>query len=202
MANDVGVRGSTPLSLEARLAIAAHHEAGHIVLAAVMGLPVRPEGIMVDTEGEGLACYCKEPEESDDSRARVILSTFAGCFAQDRFCRDHGYPELEYLARIWSLDWKESRGISGKLSDAYLAGRSILATQEALEKRSEGLVTERWHVIEAVASTLLAKGLEPVKPLMSGSIWAKGTAARYLVGDEVIEIVARFGIAATRMPEC
>lgn len=125
----------------------------------------------------------------------VLASTFAGCFAQNRYCRDHGYPELEYLARIWSLDWKESRGISGKLSDAYLAGRSILATQEALEKRSEELVTERWHVIEAVASALLAKGLEPVKPLKSGSLWAKGTSARYLTGDEVVEIIARFGIA-------
>jgi len=76
MANDVEIPG-TLLSIEARLAIAVHHESGHIVIAAAMGLPLRPEGIMADTEAEGLACYCKQPKDTDDSRDRVMLATFA-----------------------------------------------------------------------------------------------------------------------------
>src|SRR5664279_4282946 len=108
--------GTKPVSIESRLAIAAHHEAGHIVIAAAAGLRLRPEGIMVDTEAEGLACYCKEPKNSDESREHVMLATLAGFFAQDRFCRERGYPETEYFARIWSLDWKEARAIATKLS--------------------------------------------------------------------------------------
>jgi hypothetical protein len=33
--------------------IAAHHEAGHVVIAAVEGLRLRAEGIMLDATGEG-----------------------------------------------------------------------------------------------------------------------------------------------------
>jgi hypothetical protein len=201
MPNDLGLRDAS-LPIEAKWVIAAYHEAGHIVIAAVMGVPLRPEGMMVDTEVEGLACYCKEPKDSDDSRERVMLATFAGCFAQDRYCKDHGYPQLEYLARIWSLDWNEARGISTKLSDAYLAGRGIGAAQEAIEKRSETLVGEKWPVIEAVASALLAKEWEPVKPLKSGSVWAKGTTAKYLLGDEVVQLMEQCGITAVCVSEC
>jgi hypothetical protein len=201
MANDVGMTGA-PLSIEARLAIAAHHEAGHIVIAAVEGLRLRPEGIMVDTEAEGLACYCREPEDSDGSRERVMLSTFAGCFAQNRFCKEHEYTELEYLARIWSCDWKEARGIATKLSDTYLAGRGIGKTQEAIERQSEALVAEKWPVITAVAAALLAGEWEPVKPLKSGGQWAKGTSAKYLTGDDVAKTVGAFGITAACVREC
>src|SRR5262249_5478812 len=49
---------------------AAHHESGHIVIAAAQGLKLRPEGISVDLEGNGLACYCKHPEDNDLSRER------------------------------------------------------------------------------------------------------------------------------------
>jgi hypothetical protein len=192
----------TPMSIEARLAIAAHHEAGHIVIAIAAGLRLRPEGIMVDTEAEGLACYCKEPEDADESRARVILATFAGCFAQDRFCKERGYPELEYLARIWSLDWKEARGMATKFSDTYLLGRGIPAAHEALEQRSKELVAEKWSVIEAVANALLAKEWEAVKPLKSGGQWAKGASAKYLTGEEVIRSVEPFGITAPCVREC
>ena len=200
MANNLGIRGPL-LDIEARLAIAAHHEAGHIVIAAALGLPLRSEGIMVDTDAEGLACYCKEPEESDHSRERVMLATFAGCYAQNRFCGANGYPALEDPARIGSGDWYEARRISIKLSVAYLADQGIKAAHESIERQSETLVAERWPIIETVAEALLAKYWEPVKPLKSGGRWASGELAKYLIGDEVINIVVRFGITATRVQD-
>jgi hypothetical protein len=68
---------------------AAYHEAGHIVIAAVVGLTLRPDGLMVDSCGEGVAIYCTQPEDSDVSREAVILSTEAGCWAETRFCEEH-----------------------------------------------------------------------------------------------------------------
>jgi hypothetical protein len=201
MANNLGIRGPL-LDIEIRLAIAAHHEAGHIVIAAALGLPLRSEGIMVDTDAEGLACYCKEPEESDHSRERVMLATFAGCYAQNRFCGANGYPALEDPARIGSGDWYEARRISIKLSDGYLADQGIKAAHESIERQSETLVAERWPIIGTVAKALLAKDWEPVKPLKSGGRWASGELAKYLIGDEVVNIVARLGITATCVQDC
>ena len=43
----------------------AHHEAGHIVVAAVQRLRLLPQGLGVDPQGEGLACYFKQPDASD-----------------------------------------------------------------------------------------------------------------------------------------
>jgi hypothetical protein len=56
-----------------------------MVLAALGKWPLRPEGLMVDPQGWGLACYAKEPEESDVSREGVVLATFAGFKAENRF---------------------------------------------------------------------------------------------------------------------
>jgi hypothetical protein len=75
-----------PADVEGRLKETAYHEAGHIVIAAATGLRLRSEGLMIDAVGEGLGCYCKDPGESDVSRERIIISAFAGCFAQNRFC--------------------------------------------------------------------------------------------------------------------
>jgi hypothetical protein len=41
-----------------------------------------PEGIMVDTEA--YPATCKETKDSESSRERAMMSTFAGYFAQDR----------------------------------------------------------------------------------------------------------------------
>src|SRR5580658_2160261 len=106
MALDEGTSAET--DLETRMKIAAHHEASG-----------GSEGVMIDTAANGLACYCKEPEDSDISRERVMIATFAGCFAQDYFCLENSLPTLEYLAIIWSQDWKEARGLSGNFSDTY-----------------------------------------------------------------------------------
>jgi hypothetical protein len=57
--------------------MAAYHEAGHIVLAAAMGLPLRPEGVMSGEDGKGFACYWKEPDLTDSSVEANVLSFFA-----------------------------------------------------------------------------------------------------------------------------
>jgi hypothetical protein len=192
----------TAEDLEDERISAAYHEAAHVVIAAVLGLRLRTEGVMIDTAAKGLGCYCKDPGESNALREHVMLTTFAGFFAQNRFLKERAYPQVEYLQLIWSEDWREARGIASKLSNEYLATRGILTTQEELEQRSDQLVAENWRAIEFVASVLLTKEWEPLKPLKSGSQWSKQSLAKYLSGEEVVQILEQFGITAVSVSDC
>ena len=87
--------------MEMRTMYGAYHEAGHIVIAAVRGLALRPYGLMVLPDGDGLCVYCTQPEESDHSRESVIVSSFAGYWASKRFCDEHSCPDrLDTMAVI------------------------------------------------------------------------------------------------------
>jgi hypothetical protein len=107
---------------------------------------------------------------------------------------------LENLNIIWSLDWREARGIAMNLSNEYLAGRCIQETQKDLEQQSKELVAQNWLAIEAVANTLLAKEWEALKPLKSGGQWSKQTMAKYVTGDEAVGILEQCGIFAICAP--
>jgi len=157
---------------------------------------------MVDTEAAGLACYCKDPEDSDPARERVIISTFAGCHAENRCRADLSFGALDELAVIWSLDWREARVMLLKMSDGYLANGGLNSVQMALETRSERAVKQSWHVITAVADALLAKEWEPIKPLRSGCQWSNQTMAKYLAGHEAAAILEQHAITATLTADC
>jgi hypothetical protein len=187
--------------IDTRMAMTAHHEAGHIVIAAVYGIELRPEGIMLDTDAAGLACYCKQPEDADASRERVIISTFAGHMAQQRLCKERSYRLRSFFEIIFSPDWIEARGMIGILSTSYWAGRGPEAVQQALEDASEQAVERNWSKIQTMARALLDRDWKPLKPLKSGQPWSAQAMAKYVVGEEVVAILSRLGIAA-RISEC
>ena len=110
-----------------KLTATAHHEAGHLVIAAALELLLRTEGLSIDPVGEGLACYCKRPDGTDSSRERVIISTFAGWYAQKRFCdqRSIDCPEFAYPAS--TTDWWEATDLLCAFSGEYLSGRAVLS---------------------------------------------------------------------------
>jgi len=64
MSGEAAIEGE---SVEVQITTAAYHEAGHIVVAAALGLPLRPEGIMIGEDGKGFACYWKDPDLTDSS---------------------------------------------------------------------------------------------------------------------------------------
>jgi hypothetical protein len=104
--------GEAPIdreSIEVQITTAAYHEAGHIVVAAAWGLPLRPEGIMIGEDGKGFACYWKEPDLTDSSVEANVLASFAGFWAEKRLRSMRGFQPREYLGVIWSTDWKEAR---------------------------------------------------------------------------------------------
>jgi hypothetical protein len=70
---------------------AAYHEAAHVVVAAVQGLRLGKDGLRIDQNGAGLACYrCKQPDRSvnvgpEPCRERTIIATLAGQIAHGIF---------------------------------------------------------------------------------------------------------------------
>lgn len=191
---------SAPVDIETKLRAAAHHEAGHLVVAAVMDLPLRTEGLMIDPVAEGYACYCKKPEDADSSRECVLTATFAGWYAQKRFCSESSMTFAQDLSM--TTDWWEAHRILCAMSKDYSAKQNYATAHERLERRAEGIVEERWTVVQALASVLLAKEWEPTKALKSGDTWSQQATAKYVLGDEVVRILAGCGIQARCVAEC
>lgn len=189
--------------LELKIQCAAHHESGHIVVAAVQGLRLRPEGLMVDFLGEGLACYCREVDGSDALRERVLTATFAGYYAEKQFREQRGYAvlDLEYWS-YWSFDGGEARQLLSEISLENLTNGNVPATRTKLQAESKRLVERHWAAIEALAGVLLAKEWEYWKPLKSGASLSAATTAKYVRGQEVVDVLAQHGISAICDPHC
>src|SRR6266403_1588654 len=73
----------------------AHHEPGHVVIAADQGLRRSPEGIMADQSGFGLGCYDRNPRGSDALRRSILLAIFAEYYAEKRFCKEQSLDILD-----------------------------------------------------------------------------------------------------------
>ena len=151
---------------------------------------------MVDLRGDGLACYCKQPDESDLSRERVIVATLAGLGSEKRFRAERSYPARDELELIFHPDRREARELLMKLPGAYYSN------EHRLESQAECLIERHWIPIKALAAELLAKNPESVKPLKSGNLWSHENAARYVVGEEAVRVLGQYGIAAVYDPDC
>jgi hypothetical protein len=165
----------------------AHHEAGHMVVAAALGLKLRPQGLRVDPRGWGLACYCKQPDGSDLTRERIIVATFAGFIAQKRF-----YPDS-----IWcrDTDWSEAHALLHER-----ANKSV--TRDDLLSRSERLVRQHWPAIEALAAAVLAKDWVTQERFESGARWSHEatTTEKRMACEEVVDLLGEYGISAVCVP--
>jgi len=183
--------------VEGKLERAAYHESGHIAVAARLGLRLRPEGLNVDPAGEGLACYHKDPEDSDISKERVIIASFAGFKAEISLCEKRGYAGPDPLGVINSPDWHEARVVEGTLSNAYLANEGVPVVHTRLEKRSEDVVAENWAAIEMLATSLLAEPWVKREELPSRSEWSKESVVKHLSGDKIFAMLEQVGIHAS-----
>lgn len=180
--------------------IAAHHEAGHIVVAPVGGLRLRPEGIIVDSDAQGLACYCKDPSGSDLLRKRIITATFAGFYAERRSSEKYGYPVPEENWLGMGDGW-EANELVNQISVENLTDGSNVLTADEGKRQSLQLVTENWCVIEAVAEAVLLKEWGPIPALNSGIQWSKETMGKHLPGEEIVGILVQHGIPAECVSE-
>jgi len=193
------MRGATGIdgeSLDIRIVTAAYHEAGHVVVAAALGLRLRSEGIMVGQDGMGLACYWKEPDGTDPSVECNILASFAGFCAEKRLRSMRGFQTLNYFGVIFSTDWKEARALQPKFSSSYFGKKNIQTIHDELEARAEQLIVQYWHAIEVLAEALLNRDWEPKKIFQSGTQWSEAEEAKYVPGAEIVRILQSAGIPA------
>ena len=150
-----------------------------MVIAAAVGLGLRPAGLSLDPVGKGLACYCLVPDDTAISQERVILATFAGWYAQQRFSEIESITCPEFASEGLSTDWWGAADILNKL-----AGINYFSVKAELERRSYELVEQHWQAIDVLANALLAKEWEPLKIFASGFEWSTQTVAKYVPGDE------------------
>lgn len=202
---DIGMASQATITAkerEARVNITARHEAAHTVIAAVLELRLRSEGMAVDRNGDGLTCYCKQPDGTDQSRERIIITTYAGFYAQKRYSEQHGYEVPNDMAMALSRDSIEARTVGNGFTDAYCGGRLLSFVNTELQQRADEMVKMHWNEIEGLAQTLLAKDWEPVKALKSGDTWTSAAEAKYLVGEEIVSQLKRWEISAVSVGEC
>jgi hypothetical protein len=177
------------MSNEIKQMRSAHHEPGHVVVAAAQGLKLRPEGVMIDPSGFGLGCFDSETYGSDEIRKRVVVAIFAGYYAERRFCRNSSYSILEPPSEWFRLncDGTDARKLAPP-SDFY-----------DLMPEAERIVDEHWPLIKKLAVELQSRSWEAIKPLPSGFQWWNDgeTMAKYIIGEELIPIMSAHGIAAT-----
>jgi hypothetical protein len=180
----------------------AHHEAGHLVIAAAQKLRLRPEGLSIDQHGLGVAWYCNSPDTSDRSRERILISTLAGFKAQKHFCEENDHPPPfvgDGYALPNSCDLQEVWRILQSLKDD---GNHVLLSP--LVNETERLIEQHWPAIEGLAAALLGKEWELLRPLKSGDPWwhKQSTSAKYVEGEEVVSILSQYGILAICVSDC
>jgi hypothetical protein len=170
-----------------------------MVVASINGLRLRRERLMIDRRGWGLACYYREPEDSDVWREAVVLASLAGFKAENELRRRFSYALRDQQEMIDSCDWREARPLVAKFSEGRFVSDNVGTLLRKFEDQAERLVVGCWPAIEDVAAALLQKEWEPLKPLNSGGLWSHPDerTAKYLPSSEVVIILQGHGILAT-----
>src|SRR5262249_42337056 len=85
-----------------------------------------------------------------------------------------------------------ARTLLGKLHGDY--GTNDFRLRERLER----LIEKHWLAVDALASALLHKNWETIKPLKSGAQWShpNETSPKYLAGEEAVRILPEHRIKA------
>ena len=131
----------------------AYHEAAHITVAAVLGLELLPEGILIyESAGAskalgGLACYREGDLDDPNNRMNVLSALLAGFKAQDRQfpeSKPHGGGTdiMKFYEIMTKFNWEPS--------------------QISVHENSVRLVDMYWDVIKALADALQQQAWQEV----------------------------------------
>ena len=171
----------------------AYHEAGHIVVAALLGLSIHPSGIHLDETGRGRSFYdYREPDNLPgvDAKGRhSVTSIFAGLIAQRKFhptCSSASAAGDEVMIRelLDEMYWNEPE--------------SRNEAEHELRDEAGRLIRTHWSAIEVIARELwggkyTARRWEPDKS------WTSATLEKRVTGHRVQEILNGFGVQTSVM---
>jgi hypothetical protein len=123
----------------------AYHEAGHIVVAARLGLDLRPRGIMAWEAAkdvmDGLACYWDDEADWDKNLQAVL----AGQIAQWR-----KYPKSDTSGS------KPDNDYFFKVVREQFPGSLPANIWECVGKKANDLLESDWSAVVEIAETLIA----------------------------------------------
>jgi len=172
---------------------AAYHEAGHVVVAALQGMPLQEAGIRVDSEGSGVSHYwhrCPGDHATAPSdqleRERTIIALHAGRISQTRYLGGADCPE-----NAWASD---NATICKLLEEMQPTGVSARRRADAkLRCKAEEIVSNNWEAIKCLAEAVLGKTPQP----QADQSGCGRKAERRMSGSEVKKLLEEFGICAT-----
>ena len=168
------------LTLGNPLAETAYHEAGHIVVAAATGLPLRPAGItvyeVVNNVTDGFAVYA----EDEPQREMVLMALLAGVRAQLR-----QFPN-SWIGGAHSDECKFREIVRLHFRDQWreMSEKLIPLVDQLLEKH--------WSAVAGIAERLVEIPWIPVQ----NAEHPRATRKKQLDGDAVAAILQRVGITS------
>jgi hypothetical protein len=128
--------------------IAAHHEAGHAIVAHKLGVTVR--SVSIDQDGGGVTKHNRIV-----GNERAILISLAGPYAQRRYA-----PKSHWRARSHT-GFKSGRDFDDVVDLIYAmhgTGKAAEAYHRYVEARAEQPVEQHWKQIEHLAQQLVQHG--------------------------------------------
>ena len=136
--------------------LTAYHEAGHVVVAWVLGLEM--EGASVETQGDSAGRITLAETENielyDELLRRRLVTSYAGVNAVKMYIGQPTAPDDPNVdPGSQGSDWDNISDLILRLADPEKSA------QEALKKEAEEVaqhsLRDNWHAVEAVAETLL-----------------------------------------------
>jgi hypothetical protein len=134
---------------EKHRAIAAHHEAGHAVVAHMLGCTVRRVAIG-DDSGSTEVRYGR----GEQAKERAILVTLAGPYAQKRFDQRSDWRGRSHTGVSSGCDFDI---VTDLIHTMHGKGKVAEAYWRYVEARAEQLVNQHWDRIEPLAEALLQR---------------------------------------------
>jgi len=165
----------------------AYHEAGHIVIAAAVGLDLRPAGILlfeVKNVAAGMACYWEDGEVEP-----VLQALRAGQMAQQK-----QFPNSETRGGV-----PDAQAFSRAVNQIYPPGHVGIMLEKIGIQVLE-LFAKYWRGVVEVAEALLKKDWAGVEvadgKYLSADERLVVKRKKQLKGNEIVEILERHGILA------
>jgi hypothetical protein len=142
--------------------IAAHHEAGHAVIAHMLGGDVGR--VSIDDDGGGATSIKWLGRGDDEQRIqRKILVALAGPYSQRRFAPRSRWRSRSHVAFASGYDFNIVDRLieefaSRRLIEEFVSRKVAEKYQGYVEARAEALVDKHWRCIKCVAEALLERG--------------------------------------------
>jgi ATP-dependent Zn protease len=143
----------------------AYHEAGHAVVAHILGRLIAEVSILADWQS-GYKGYCKFDALTESTHGKfqwqkhsrnpeLITIKYAGTIAMSIICRKRGWnyerwrgcdrADFDYIY-LWSLE-------------AFDSDEQRLRVQKACREQAREIIERYWYVVDELAASLLEKGV-------------------------------------------